>query len=211
MRLVVISDTHTHHDAIEIPAGDVLVHAGDFTRRGSFDDLVTFDAFLERLPHVHKIVIAGNHDFCFEEHPERSRSLLTNAIYLQDEAVEIDGVKFYGSPWQPRFCDWAFNLDRGAQLREKWDRIPQETDVLITHGPPLGHGDRVAHGGQHVGCEDLLDAIRRVQPRLHLFGHIHEDAGITREGTTTCVNASICDIKYRPTQLPHVLEVELSP
>ena len=93
------------------------------------------------MPHPDKIVIAGNHDFCFERDPRHCVRLLTNAVYLQDSAVVVRGLKFCGSPWQPWFCDWAFNLRRGQPLREKWDLIPSDTDVLITHGPPQGIND----------------------------------------------------------------------
>jgi Icc-related predicted phosphoesterase len=206
MRIVAISDTHHQHRRLTVPPGDVLVHAGDITRHGSLEDVRDFDEFLWNLPHRHKVVIAGNHDFCFQESPAAARALLTRAIYLQDETVLLDGVKFYGSPWQPWFHDWAFNLPRGAPLSEKWQKIPADTRVLITHGPPMGHGDRV-HSGERVGCQDLLEAIRRIQPQLHIFGHIHEDPGITLEGITRCVNASSCDLRYLPTQAPIVIDL----
>jgi len=90
--------------------------------------------------------------------------------------VIIEGVKFYGSPWQPRFFDWAFNLDRGEEIKKKWDLIPMDTDVLITHGPPYGILD-LTHEGEKVGCEELMKAVLRVQPKIHIFGHIHEAYG----------------------------------
>jgi hypothetical protein len=152
-------------------------------------------------------VIAGNHDFCFESEPKAARSRLTNAVYLQDEEVRLCGLKFYGSPWQPRFGDLAFNLDRGAPLREKWARIPADTDVLITHSPPFGHGDQTRQL-ERVGCVDLLEAVRRVRPCLHVFGHIHEAAGTSVEGPTTFVNASVCDTAYRPAHEPVVFDCE---
>lgn len=207
MRIVAISDTHHQHGRMTIPPGDVLVHAGDITRRGSLEDVREFNHFLGGLPHTHKVIIAGNHDFCFQDDPRTARALITQAIYLEDEEAVIDGVRFYGSPWQPWFHDWAFNLERGAPLKEKWDRIPDGTRVLITHGPPMGHGDRV-YNGNRVGCEELLLAIRRVQPDLHIFGHIHEDPGITTEGRTRCINAASCDLDYKPTQPPIVVDLD---
>ena len=207
LRVVAISDTHCQHDALEIPAADVLVHAGDFTNLGRDEELAAFDAFLASLPHRHKIVIAGNHDFCFEREPERARAGLTGCHYLEDGGVEIEGVRFYGSPWQPRFLNWAFNLDRGAPLRAKWDLIPEGIDVLITHGPPLGHGD-ATFSGEPVGCADLLAAIERVRPRFHVFGHIHEGYGVTRNEHTTFINASTCDARYGPVNAPVCFEVE---
>lgn len=208
LRIVCISDTHMRHRSVRIPEGDVLVHAGDITRRGDLADLVSFNAFLGELPHPVKIVIAGNHDFCLERQPLESEAVLTNAIYLRDRAVVAAGLTIYGSPWQPRFFDWAFNLDRGRALQEKWDLIPEGLDVLVTHGPPSDFGDRVGTG-ERVGCADLLAAVRRLRPRLHVFGHIHEDAGVWRDGPTTFVNASTCDLAYRATQPPIVQELEL--
>jgi Icc-related predicted phosphoesterase len=201
MKLVLVSDTHFWHDALDIPDGDVLLHAGDLTRHGTLADVEVFNDYLGTLPHAHKIVVAGNHDFCFEREPQAARPLLTNAIYLEDEAVTIDGVHFYGSPWQPWFYDWAFNLERGEPLRRKWDLIPDHTDVLVTHSPPQGHGDRT-QSGTLAGCEELIVAVERVQPALHVFGHIHEAYGTTRNALTSFVNASICDLSYNPLNAP---------
>lgn len=205
LRLVVLSDTHGLHGDLEVPPGDVLIHAGDLTRRGDLEEVRAFDAFLAGLEHRHKLVIAGNHDFCFERRPAAARALLRHAVYLEDEAVEVAGVRFYGSPWQPWFYDWAFNLRRGPEIAAKWRLIPEDTDVLVTHGPPLGHGDRTARGDR-AGCADLLERIRRVRPRYHLFGHIHEAYGSSADETTTYVNASTCDLAYRPVNRPVVLD-----
>lgn len=210
MRIVFISDTHARHEGLEVPSGDVLVHAGDLTNRGELHDVRSFDAFLAGLPHRHKLVIAGNHDFCFEDHRAvEARAALAHATYLEDGGVEVGGLFFWGSPWQPWFYDWAFNLRRGAEIRAKWELIPEETDILITHGPPLGHGDRVARGGEAVGCADLLDRVRQIRPRIHCFGHIHEAYGQSSEGGTTFINASTCDLGYRPVNAPVVVDVEV--
>ena len=206
MRLVLISDTHERHAEIDMPPGDVLVHAGDFTMSGDEAAVVEFDRWLGTLSYRWKIVIAGNHDFLFEQEPERARRLITNATYLQDEAVEIEGVRFWGSPWQPWFYDWAFNLPRGEALVAKWKLIPTSVDVLITHGPPAGILDRVARG-ENVGCADLMQAVRSRRPRLHVFGHIHEAYGSTRAEGTTFVNACTCDFDYRAVNPPIVVEV----
>lgn len=188
--LVLLSDTHGFGDELDVPPGDVLVHAGDMTGAGSLEEIAEVNRWLGTLPHRHKVVIAGNHDFSFERTPGEARALITNAIYLQDEAVVLDGIRFYGSPWQPWFFDWAFNLVRGPELADKWAKIPEDTDVLITHGPPAGILD-TTYGGEHAGCADLLERVRTIRPRLHVFGHIHEAAGTHEEGDTTFVNASI--------------------
>jgi predicted phosphodiesterase len=208
LRIVVISDTHGMHHRLRIPPGDVLVHAGDLTAEGGFDGVSQLNDWLSGVPHAHKIVIAGSHDFCFENNPERARTVLSRAHYLQDEEVTVEGVRFYGSPWHPWFMGWAFNLPRGRPLREKWDLIPEGIHVLVTHGPPFGILD-TASDHQHVGCEELRRAIERVQPHVHIFGHIHEGYGMTRVGRTTFVNACICNTRYQPVNAPTVIDLPL--
>lgn len=197
MKIVALSDTHGRHEQINVPGGDVLVHAGDFCGYGTLEEVEAFNDYLGTLPHAHKIVVAGNHDWPFEREPEQAQKLLTNAIYLQDSGIVIDGVRFYGSPWQPEFFDWAFNLPRGSALAEKWAQIPGDTDVLITHGPPLGVLDRTM-AGLSVGCEDLAKALsQRIKPKLHIFGHIHEGYGLMDKQGTAYVNACCCDERYQ--------------
>ena len=218
MRIVCLSDTHNLHDRIRVPDGDLLLHAGDATMHGTAEEIAAFDAWLASLPHPHKVVVAGNHDFLFERDPERARGLLRHAVYLQDSGVEVLGLRIWGSPWQPWFFDWAFNLRRGAPLKAKWDQIPQETDVLLTHGPPHGILDRVGGPlprlmaavtgqGAHVGCEELREAAFRLRPRLHVFGHIHECYGRETRDGTLFVNAANCDRAYRASNPPLVVEL----
>lgn len=192
MRLVVISDTHSMHEWVSVPCGDVLIHAGDITRSGSLEELEAFNHWLGTLDFGNILVIAGNHDFCFESENAIAREALSNAIYLEDESIAIDGVKFYGSPWQPEHFDWAFNLPRGEPLKRKWDLIPAETDVLITHGPPFGCGDQTIEG-ERVGCSGLAEFIEKNKPVLSLCGHIHEGYGACWLGDTFCINASFID------------------
>jgi Icc-related predicted phosphoesterase len=189
MKIVCVSDTHARHDLTAVPDGDILVHAGDVTRHGSLDDVESFDRWLGSLPHRHKVVICGNHDFCFQEQSEKARALITNAVYLEDSGCEIEGLSFWGSPWQPWFGGWAFNLPRGEELARVWAKIPAGVDVLITHGPPEGILDRT-HRGDDVGCRDLFHRVFEVRPRLHVFGHIHEAAGRTDIDDIIFVNAS---------------------
>ncbi len=217
-RIVCLSDTHGLHDALAVPEGDVLIHAGDLSMRGREAEVRAFAAWLAELPHPDKVVIAGNHDWLFERDPVRAREFLGDVTYLRDGGAEVAGVRVWGSPWQPWFYDWAFNLPRGAALREKWDLIPDDTDVLVTHGPPFGFLDgaaRPAHGWseaegvavEHVGCEELRVALDRVRPKLHVFGHIHEGYGQARLAETTLINASTCDEDYRPVNPPVVVDL----
>ncbi len=210
LRVVTISDTHALHRSIEVPDGDVLIHAGDITRSGDMNEVRDFNDFLGELPHPHKIVIAGNHDFCFEREPEAAEALLTGCTYLRDSSVRVRGLRVYGSPWQPWFFDWAFNLRRGPEIREKWDLIPDDTDILVTHGPPYGILDRTMRG-EAAGCRDLLETIVRVKPGLHIFGHIHEGYGRYSDGQTVFVNASSCDFSYRPVNPAVVEQIETGP
>lgn len=205
MRIVCISDTHNKLHKINVPDGDLLIHAGDSTDQGGPKEIRRFNEDLGKLPHRYKIVIAGNHDFGFQTTPDEARAMLTGCIYLQDSLVEIEGLRIYGAPWQPAFMDWAFMCKRGAEIRAKWDLIPDGLDILITHGPPRGHGD-LLRIGESVGCDDLLATIRRAKPRVHVFGHIHEGHGQTREGSTLCINASSCDADYKAVNPPIVFD-----
>lgn len=206
MRLVLISDTHMKHGELAIPNGDALIHAGDFTNRGTLQEIVAFNAWLGALPHAQKIVIAGNHDFLFERDPAIARSLLTNALYLEDSGTTLGSLRVWGSPWQPRFLDWAFNLDRGAPIRAKWELIPAGTDLLITHGPPIHVLDRTWRGSD-VGCADLAEVVARLKPKLHVFGHIHESHGDRTRDGVRYVNACTCDERDRPLHPPITIDV----
>lgn len=190
MRIVAVADTHLYHRDLVIPAGDVFVHAGDLCRGGRLGELAEAAAWIRGLPHRVKVVIAGNHDWCFVREPAAARALLGDGvIYLEDAAAVIDGMRVWGSPWQPTFGRWAFNLPRGPALAERWAKIPAGTEVLITHGPPAGLGDR-SSSSRRTGCVDLRARVAELRPRLHVFGHIHEDGGAWREDGTTFVNAT---------------------
>ena len=206
LRLVCLSDLHSLKPACPIPDGDVLIIAGDVCGHGTLDEIQAFDAFLADLPHPCKVLIAGNHDWPFARAPDQAGRLIKHALYLQDSGIDIHGIKFWGSPWQPFFCNWAFNLPRGAPLAKVWAKIPSDTDVLITHGPPYGILDRI-YNGEHVGCEDLRAALTRVRPKIHVFGHVHESYGVQEQDGTTYINASICDGRYRPIQAPIVIDI----
>ncbi|MFT5197136.1 MAG: Icc-related predicted phosphoesterase [Cellvibrionaceae bacterium] len=210
LKLVLISDTHGLHDRLDVPAGDILLFAGDMADHGTLEEVADFNRFLGELPHKHKIIICGNHDFAFERQPAEAQALITNATYLQDEAVTVEGVKIYGSPWQPWFHDWAFNLQRGAEIREKWDLIPADTDILITHGPPMGIGDKTFMGSK-VGCEELTKVVKLIQPKIHLFGHIHEAAGQWQIGETLYVNASMAPspVSLQRNKVNRPIEIEI--
>lgn len=203
MRIVAVADTHLFHNDFEVPDGDVFVHAGDLCRAGNLRELRTAARWIAGLPHRHKVIVAGNHDWAFAIEPHLARAELAGMHYLEDSEVRIDGVRFYGSPWQPAFMDWAFNLPRGPALAAVWAKIPRGIDVLITHGPPEGIGDRTSDV-RRTGCADLRARVTEVEPRLHMFGHIHQDGGVWRHGATTFANVTTWECERAPT----VIDVE---
>lgn len=221
MKIVCISDTHNQHRTIPVPDGDLLIHAGDGTGSGELREIAAWLTWMEGLPHPHKILVAGNHDWLFQREPHLAKALLDDhpgITYLQDSGCVIGGFQVWGSPWQPMFMSWAFNLPRGTMLREKWNQIPFDTDILVTHGPPLGILDTTVpepQGGWpldqeppvHLGCDELLIRVRTVRPRLHVFGHIHGGYGIHKDRHTTYVNACICNESYHPLNAARVVNL----
>lgn len=218
MKIAVISDTHGYHRKIKhMPKADVLVHCGDITNRGEIGILDDFANWMGELSYDHKIFISGNHDLALEREGIQKQELLKlfnecGLIYLQDSGIEINGVYFYGSPYTPLFHNWAWNLPRGGkELQNKWEQIPDQTNVLITHGPSYQMLDRAPRGVfdyEHVGCELLTNRIWEL-PKLkaHLYGHIHFDHGQIEEYGLKFVNGAICNEQYKPDNLPIVIDI----
>ncbi|XP_043919762.1 metallophosphoesterase MPPED2-like [Protopterus annectens] len=221
VRSVCISDTHFATN-IPLPEGDVLIHAGDFSELGKQHEIEKFCAWLDTCNFEKKIVIAGNHDLSLDkQYLEEGGlyckfmnldpgfdavSLVSNSCtYLQDSFTTVQGLKIYGSPWTPVFGDWGFNFHRD-KLMEKWQKIPSDTDILITHGPPYGICDGVPNAG-HAGCEALTTVVNKIKPMLHVFGHIHEGYGHIFNGETLFVNASCLTRARLPNNLPFVIDL----
>jgi Icc-related predicted phosphoesterase len=203
MRLVCISDTHNLHNEVIVPNGDVLIHAGDATNYGSAPEISAFAEWFNDLPHKHKIFTAGNHDSLYQRELALADTFIPN---LHDKSIEIEGLEIYGSSWQPEFFNWAFNLPRGKAIADKWKLIPEGTDILITHGPPYSRLDAVESGGM-VGCWDLLQTVKRIKPKLHIFGHVHHSYGKMEKLGIAFVNASICDEAYETSNKPIVIDI----
>lgn len=218
LKIVCMSDTHSLHRRFEVPDGDVFIHAGDITREGEIDTLYDFSIWLAGLPHKWKVVIGGNHDFCLDiSHPKydpRARRMLEdrrpNIRYLEDSACEIEGLKFFGTPWVPNLANWAF-YDRG---RNRFEHAPTDIDVLVSHGPPYDRRDREAKLGLHVGSIHLQRYVERCpRLRLHVCGHVHEGYGMTPPAgsadarTLITVNAASLDRQYQPVNAPIVMEM----
>lgn len=221
-----ISDTHNKHGDLTIPDGDMIIHAGDFTSAGTIKEIRDFIYWYSKLPHKYKILIAGNHDWGMDgdnqkgwDHFHNRRYGLAGGgrdsvkvieeeaavlmaklgiTYLKSSGIEIEGIKIWGSPVQPEFCGWAFNKYRGEDIKKEWNKIPDDTNILITHGPPHGIKDK-CQDGFRAGCEELYKKISKMPDlKLHIFGHIHEDRGIAKVFNTTYVNASSLTLRYQP-------------
>ncbi len=219
MKVVCISDTHRMHGYLDVPDGDILIHAGDFTDWGSLNDILDFSEWLKSLPHKSKIIVAGNHDIKFESYPEMAIAALKNkckeVIYLNNKIVEVNGLKIFGCPYTPRFAG-SFQLDLTQEGdKEFWETlIPDCIDILVTHGPPYGILDSVKRGfdgafeTENCGSRGLLDRVIKIKPKLHVFGHIHESYGkIKQRYGITFVNASCLNWRYNELNKPIVVEI----
>lgn len=206
MRIVCVSDTHNRHRALELPDGDVLVHAGDATGRGTREEALAFLSWFGSLKgYKAKIFVPGNHDFFFESDRATAEILcLERGIkLLVDRPFMLEGVKFYGSPWVPNLEMWAY-YGNHLTLVSRFARIPADTDVLITHTPPFGTLADV--GTHHIGCYELRDRLSELNLKAHIFGHIHDSYGMVRNGHIS-VNAASCNEEYEPVNPPIVIEI----
>ena len=212
MKIVCISDTHNQLEKINIPSGDLLIHAGDLTGHGSTNETIReLDKLAKHSKNFkHIVLISGNHDWLGEKQPEKMKTLCKERglVYLDHSSIRLLGFNIFGSPYTPEFYNWAFNVQRGEDIRKKWDQIPRDTDILVTHGPPYEILDWVDRdGGLHVGCEELLNTISDLNIKLHVFGHIHCAYGKEELDDTWFVNASSCDESYNPTNPPIVIDL----
>lgn len=213
MRVVAVSDLHGMLPPI--PPCDLLLLAGDLCPLGNHRPAyqaewldTTFRRWLTGLPAGRVIGVAGNHDFVFEQRPDLVPADLP-WVYLQDSGTTWHDLSVWGTPWQPRFFDWAFNLDE-PELLQRWASIPAGTDIVVLHGPPHGYGDGAARSGgavEHTGSPGLLARLQVIQPRLAVFGHIHEGRGEWRLGRTLLANVSQVNRAYEPVHAPWLVEL----
>jgi Icc-related predicted phosphoesterase len=220
-RITLISDTHNKHGLINIsdlPGGDILIHAGDIMNSGyNPNEVKDFCYWYSLLNQYHsKIFIAGNHDRFFENNPNDSKEIYENykeINYLQDKKLTLynDEIKIYGSPWQPEFYNWAFNLPKnGQEIMAKWQEIPSNTDILITHGPPIGILDTSGYPYNEtmLGCSLLKERVDYIKPKIHVFGHIHGSAGYIYQNGTHFFNASLLNEEYKYVNKPITFDWE---
>ena len=206
LTIVCVSDTHELHRELDVPNGDILIHAGDFTMFSKkAAAILDFNDWLGELPHRWKIAVPGNHEFFLEADPSRRR-LISNATILIDELIEIRGVKIWGSPVTPLYGG-AFGLSSPTDRARLYARIPNDVDVLITHGPPYGILDRPPGTHHHVGCPQLLEAVNRIKPKLHVFGHSHGAHGLVSTADTVLVNAALLGLDGDLSATPIVLRM----
>ena len=201
MRLLHLSDTHGKHHLLEnLPKADIIIHSGDVSWAGTGKEVVDFVDWFGALNYQYKIFIAGNHDYCLDrKKTERiQRFLPENCFYLYNSGVTIEGLKFWGIPL-------FLSADIAGSFPQIMEQIPSDTDILITHQPPYGMLDFA--GRTTYGCPDLLQAVLKIRPRYHLFGHIHDACGIQKSKYTTFVNAALVDENYELVNEPVVLEV----
>lgn len=212
MKICFLSDTHGSHRGVkQLPDADVICHTGDYSAQGSSEDLKQFMKWFSGLEQYSaRIFISGNHDIFAEESPDVMESMIPkNVIYLRDSFTIIDGYKFYGTPYQPIFLNWAFNLPE-EELVKKWEMIPDDTDILLTHCPPYGVLDFAEASkfkeAEHCGSRSLLDRVLHIDPLAHAFGHIHEAYGeISLYNNTSFVNGSLLNRRYQLVNDPIII------
>ena len=216
MRIVVTSDTHGKHDDLPLLTGDVLIHCGDFCDGFKPDrlDLDRIDDWFGRQKFQHVLCTGGNHDFVAQDRDEEIGNkndrvpLFQNATYLVDSGITINGVKFYGAPWVPMLERWAYYLS-DEQLRDKWDQIPVDTDVLITHTPPWYLLDCTRDPTVHCGCSHLASRIADLNLKLHCFGHNHASYGRVEQDGMIYLNASAVNSEFDIANAPHVFDLDI--
>jgi Icc-related predicted phosphoesterase len=199
MKIFAISDTHGKHEQVQIPQGtDMLIHAGDFSNAKlpimNSNEVNLFLIWLEQQPVKYKVIIAGNHDTSIESRFFTKKDFKDRGIiYLEHESIEIEGIKIFGSPYTPEYNNWAFNRSRN-KLGRIWDSIPDDIDVLITHGPPKGILDSASRDknlNENVGCSALLKKVLKVEPKIHITGHIHHNQDNLNNGLFKLLNYKI--------------------
>jgi len=215
MKICIISDTHGMHDQIIVPSCDILIHCGDISFFGKPCEVDSFIKWFKQQPAINKVYVLGNHEVELAKlsYSERLEILSEGGIhYLENTSVTLEGLKFWGSPYTPKYGDWAFML-RAAALRNCWDQVPDNINILITHGPPYKILDFTEDGehkdeGEHAGCEHLLKKVYQLPLlKLHCFGHLHSGFGVLQQGNITFVNAASCNNRYEPVNQPIIIEL----
>jgi len=217
-KVVCIADTHNFHHDVDIPDGDILIHAGDFTLNGTLGEVVEFNEWLGTLDHPYKIVVAGNHDRCLGESGTLGLKMFTNAIYLERSGKEIEGLKIWGAPMTPAFNGMrgglTFYTNSDKEAKGVWSAIPKNLDILITHGPPFAVLDEVVNhfnpyfDKENCGDRMLASKVIQKKPKYHVFGHIHEGYGeFIADYGTHFINCSVVNESYNMVNKPVIINL----
>lgn len=208
MKIVIISDTHCKWSSIAIPTCDLLISCGDYSFRGEWNIVKDFHSWLDKVPATNVISVQGNHELWVEKNFQEAKLIAQEVCprghFIEEGLIEIDGIKIWGSAWSPWFNNWAYNAYRGEDIKKHWDKIPDDIDILITHGPPAGILDMVRYANgtpkEHAGCTNLRDKVFTLNKlKLHCFGHMHSESGELDINGVKFINASICDELYSAT------------
>lgn len=214
-KIVAISDVHGKWNSLTIPECDILISAGDYSFRGEPHMVRDFHKWLNKQDARYVISVQGNHELWVEKNFTEAKKLAEEAcpgVYFIDEGlIEIEGLKIWGSAITPWFYDWAWNRHRGNEIKQHWNKIPANIDIVITHGPVYGILDKTPdtydRPGTHVGCEELLLKLQELKPKIHICGHIHDGYGNHKTDATEFYNVSICDERYRPSNKPTIIKI----
>jgi Icc-related predicted phosphoesterase len=207
MKMTIISDTHCKHKQItnQLSGGDIIIHSGDISSVGYKHEIVDFCKWFDNLDYDFKIFIAGNHELTFQDNPDMVSEIINsykNISYLEDDFLTIDDIKIWGSPWTPVFYNWAFN-GTADELEQKWETIPNDVNIVITHGPVFGHLDKIlGESGNNLGCYSLAQKLSKIKPKMHICGHIHSGYGYKYYNGTHFFNGSVLDERHIYAQPP---------
>jgi predicted phosphohydrolase len=213
MIVAIVSDVHRRWHDIVVPPCDLLISAGDYSNQGEPTSVVGFHEWMSHQPATHKISVQGNHEL-WVEHSFESASAAVKEIdpdiyFTAQQTLHISGHVIHCSAVTPYFCNWAWNVHRGVDIQKHWEIIPDNTDILVTHGPAYGILDEIVPGsGEHLGCQDLLNRVKQLKNlKLHAFGHIHGSSGEELVDGVQFVNASMCDEQYTLVNPVRVVEL----
>lgn len=215
LKICFFSDPHGFHYEFELPECDIAICPGDISLRGHRHEVNSFLEWFDKQPAKHKVFIAGNHDYWFDKNHPRSINykleddshldvIPEGIIYLENSDVTIEGIKIWGSPVTPWFHNWAFNM-LPEDLETFWDQIPDDADIVVTHGPCANTILDKCKSGERVGCPSLTKRIANIRPKILAFGHIHEAYGIDDkyipdadgvEKVTKLINCSVLNVQY---------------
>lgn len=227
LKIVATSDTHNKYNKLIIPPCDILIDCGDYSFKGSDSEIRSFYKWLNKQKAAYKISIQGNHELGWEANPIKGRKIALEqcpAVHLlNNETIEIEGIKIFGSAYSPYFNNWAYNGARTLAesymynkplLKDIWKEIQPGTNIIATHTPAYEILDELCYidgtgRGQFVGCVDLRDRLLEIKPDIHLCGHLHEQGGKERHiNGISYYNVANCDKTYNISNEIRIIDYE---